>query len=481
MKNKSMKKKSMKKKSMKKKSMKKKSMKKKSMKNINGNIMDDIYTQLFADKHIRNTGIKLMENTYNNKYEPFIKLDDIDNKLRYSYEKNTKTMGLHIGQRKLLLSEVQFLTNNIQKYCIYPGSAPSHKTHFLSKLFPDIKFILIDPNIFEIKLVENNKIFRYEQHDDITMLYYGFPTKSHVYKTKEFSHTNKVIENMNSNEIDHMIDFIKKSKHKIYVIEDYMTDKIAEILKKLGSCTFISDIRSNVTNEYVTDFDVIWNRSMVHNWISILQPEVSMIKFRIPYYNKKEDFSKYTFAVKSFETSKKYNIDFIQDYKDRIFKMSKATLFLQAWAGGSSTEMRGVIKKKDINNIIEYNTNEIEDTLFYYNKIMRVNFHVNKFANKELHFCHCNDCAIESIIWQNYIKNIGNKNKNFGKSNDIIYYIKLTDRITSRPLSIKHTQTIFEPMSYDILKSLLNRKNYSTLYVTTKYDTNKGNTGLKIK
>ena len=84
-----------------------------------------------------------------------------------------------------------------------------------------------------------------------------------------------------------------------------MTTKLAQILKKLGCCNFISDIRSNVTNTSPMDFDVVWNRSMVHNWISILQPEISMVKFRVPYFNEGEDFSKYGFATEAFEESKK--------------------------------------------------------------------------------------------------------------------------------------------------------------------------------
>jgi hypothetical protein len=468
LKKKSLKKKSLKQKSLKKKSLKKKSLKKKSKKSG----VSDVYNKLFGYGDIR-TKIKAMQSSYNKKFKPFITIDDIKHKLPYKHGASSNHLGLHIGQRKLLLSEVQFLNNNMQKYCIYPGSAPSHKTHFLSNMFPDIKFILIDPNLFEIKIVENNKIFRNQTHADIVMLYHGFPTNSLTYTKFQ----NKSIEKLNDNETDEMINFIKSSSHKIYIIEDYMTNNLALILKKLGVCNFISDIRSNVTNKNPIDFDIIWNRSMVHNWINILQPEISMVKFRVPYFNEKECFDKYKFAQESFNTSKNLkfgSVDFVKDYNNKKFKMSKATLYLQTWVGPTSTEMRGWIKKNDINTIVNYDHAEIADTLYYYNKIMRLNYHENKFANKELHFCNCNDCAIESTIWNDYLVNIVKK-KNVTLK-DVIYYINLTNKITSRNLKDKHNQTIYEPLNEKTLISLVNMRNLSTEYGNK---INKGNTGMR--
>jgi hypothetical protein len=69
----------------------------------------------------------------------------------------------HWGQRKLLLSEIQFLTkyydlfdNNKKKYVLYVGAAHGIHIPVLSKLFPELNFILYDPSKFRIK--ENDKI-----------------------------------------------------------------------------------------------------------------------------------------------------------------------------------------------------------------------------------------------------------------------------------------------------------------------------------
>lgn len=267
---------------------------------------------------------------------------------------------VHIGQRKLFLTELQFLSKNKNNpYCIYAGSAPSNKTHYLSTLF-DIKLILIDPNKFDIRL-NNLTSHRKIKHNDIIHLYYNYPTQSNKYNI------NKSINKMTKLEKKQMLDFIKKSKYKIFIIEDYMTDEYAELFKGLKH-SFISDIRSNIsTNRHPSDFDIYWNSSMMFNWISILQPENSMLKFRPLYYNETIKYKE----MSEFKTSLKYGIDFKSDIKNNIYKMPKSTLYIQAWAGKTSSELRMLIKKKDIFNIIEYNCKEIQDKMFYFNNINR--------------------------------------------------------------------------------------------------------------
>lgn len=57
---------------------------------------------------------------------------------------------LHWGQRKLLLSEIDFLTkyydkfDDTQKYVLYIGASPGHHINYLIKMFPDIEYILYD-------------------------------------------------------------------------------------------------------------------------------------------------------------------------------------------------------------------------------------------------------------------------------------------------------------------------------------------------
>ena len=63
--------------------------------------------------------------------------------------------AVHFGQRKLFLSEVEFLTNVCASFeakkpfkpivCIYAGAAPGNHIDLLSQMFPFVKFHLVDP------------------------------------------------------------------------------------------------------------------------------------------------------------------------------------------------------------------------------------------------------------------------------------------------------------------------------------------------
>src|SRR3989338_871731 len=71
----------------------------------------------------------------------------------------------HLGQRKLLLSEIQLLTKyyteqDTDPVVIYIGAAPGIHLPFLSKLFPNVKFILYDGAKFCNDILENPKTYK---------------------------------------------------------------------------------------------------------------------------------------------------------------------------------------------------------------------------------------------------------------------------------------------------------------------------------
>lgn len=78
-------------------------------------------------------------------------------------------------------------------------------------------------------------------------------------------------------------------KKKIFFINDYFTNKTAEVLNKLGSTLFNSDIRTNNDeDDYPSNLEIVWNSSQQLNWISILKPIAYMLKFRVPYEMKQK-------------------------------------------------------------------------------------------------------------------------------------------------------------------------------------------------
>jgi len=437
----------------------------------------------YKDKELYNS---LICKDINKTQKPIITYDDIKYSLPYHEDSDILKPTVHIGQRKLLLSEVQFLLDvksNI-KYCIYSGSAPGNKTHFLYKLFPHIKFILVDPNKFDLKIADETTLkigkvsHRSKKHDDIIHIYHDYSTKSNTYKD------NKKVLDMTSNEQKELINYIEESSHNIFIIEDYYTVEISKLLKKLGNkkICFISDVRSKIVSEEECplDFDIIWNTSMFYNWIYELQPEISMFKMRLPFYNDgNTSVNKYSKDYKSsFNLSKKNGIDFIKNYNEEKFIFPKGIINVQAWSHVTSTESRLIINKEDINNLVNYDYKEYENRFLYYNGINRGYFyHTNPNSNKKLGFCHCNDCALENFIWTNYISSSDNP-----LSNNVLDYVKITNKITNRPLSRVHKYQIYEYYTIDSLSQLIPRlkedkKKYKS---KTSYSNKKGNSGKRI-
>lgn len=171
-----------------------------------------------------------------------IKIDKFDEKSRilqpdapclqyYSRKKRDEIITVnHWGQRKLLMSEIEFLTlytdPDIEKTIVYAGAAPGTHINYLSGLFPACNFVLVDPAKF---LAEPNE--------------------------------------------------------KITLRNDYMTDAIAKEYSDRNDILYVSDIRVNETDEQL----LLDNQNQM-NWHIIMKPEASMLKFKCPYY-KSEDSS----------------------------------------------------------------------------------------------------------------------------------------------------------------------------------------------
>lgn len=170
---------------------------------------------------------------------------------RRPYAKECCKTCLHWGQRKLILSEIQFFTIfwGVDKpgTVVYAGAAPGHHTPFLAKMFPKLRFELYDPAPFAIE--ENEQI------------------KLH---------------------------------------SEFFTDAVARQWRGRNDVLFISDIRlvdpaenvrlireANVEKVGVEEAtlmgqkdteDQVWSEMMMQQtWTEIIQPAQAMLKFRLPY------------------------------------------------------------------------------------------------------------------------------------------------------------------------------------------------------
>jgi hypothetical protein len=146
---------------------------------------------------------------------------------------------IHWGQRKLLLTEIEFLTTYgnadqtcKKKYVIYVGGAPGTHIIYLSKLFPDVCFELYDPRVFDNRLLKNDKIKIHQQ---------------------------------------------------------FFTDKTADEWKSVNhkdkDILFISDIRTASSEFSEEKFEACVKDDNIKqmNWYNIIKPIFTMFKFRLPY------------------------------------------------------------------------------------------------------------------------------------------------------------------------------------------------------
>jgi hypothetical protein len=142
---------------------------------------------------------------------------------------------VHWGQRKLMLSEIEFLTLYAEKgiTCVYAGSAPGNHITFLSDMFHEINFVLIDPSDFSIKETDRIKIRK-----------------------------------------------------------EYMTNDVAKEYTNIKTL-FISDIRSvdfKIANRDEVDIGIDRDMKWQMDWYFIIKPKAGMFKFKLPWNNDKTEY-----------------------------------------------------------------------------------------------------------------------------------------------------------------------------------------------
>jgi SAM-dependent methyltransferase len=174
-------------------------------------------------------------------------LTDTMQREKYHTRNNEWKGVIHWGQRKLLLTEIEFLTIFLKKYTdtkpvymIYAGAAPGTHVLYLSSLFPTVHFELYDPRDFNIGLKGNDMINTHVQ-------YFTDDTAKQWIET---DHTDKTI----------------------LLVSDIRT----------GEPGKMSDIE--VENRVKIDHE--WQQT----WYRIMNPKMAMFKFRLPWDDEKTEY-----------------------------------------------------------------------------------------------------------------------------------------------------------------------------------------------
>ncbi len=330
---------------------------------------------------------------------PAIVIGDIKTTATYDENKNPSLTSIHIGQRKLLMNEIQFMSeiDDERPLIVYAGAAPGNKTGYLSKLFPNMTLLLVDPNKFDVF--------------DATPVFLPLETDAAVKK------------------------MLADAKSRIFIINTIYTNELSKALAAINtspytSIHFISDIRTSTD-----DINVLWNLAQQYNWIKLLEPASAMLKFRHIYYTTPHaelvKLSKQAPYAADFALACELGLDLISGAKRRVLPYFSGQIRLQPWAPRTSTETRLVLRAcsrcSNTYPLTDYD-DTYENTMHGYNAHDRVQRHVNDNADLRVGFDHCNDCALENHIWKQYIAS------RKGRSRNVISYVKEVSALTRRGL-----------------------------------------------
>jgi len=269
-----------------------------------------------------------------------------------------KEVNQHFGQRKLLLSEVQMLTEYYgggfdekkkkkaaakkpkkHPVLVYVGSAPGTHLLFLRRLFPGVKFVLYDGAPFDPALAKDRAGF--ELHNE----YFVDATCTELQRRWS-----------------------------------------SDAAEQRRPVLFVCDIRSDAAGNDERLFESQVMRDMISQkrWLHLLDPEMSLLKFRLPYTLRDGDRVPYL----------------------------RGRLRFGIWPPGESGETRLLVSRADAAaGDIEWDYGAYERAAFYHNRVVRRTCFSSKVApvhakfvfGRDNLYCSCFDCLAELGTYQRYI------------------------------------------------------------------------------
>jgi hypothetical protein len=265
-----------------------------------------------------------------------------------------KLSNVHVGQRKLLLSEIQLLNEyydttkkkkdgeTVHPRVVYVGSAPGTHLVDLHRLFPRVKFVLYDGAPFDPVLSKYPDVFelRNDFFDEASLSATGVAPTVGTKKTP-----------------------------------------------KNGPLILISDIRSRKTDNTEGAYEAQVMRDMLSQkrWTVNLRPVLSLLKFRIP------------FTLRS---------------GDKVSYLG-GRLFYGIWPPPESGELRLLVTPKDIDaGEVEYDFDAYEQVLFHHNSVTRricfseedPTFPPEFVPFVKKRYCTCFDCLSELSVYLRYVE-----------------------------------------------------------------------------
>jgi hypothetical protein len=303
-------------------------------------------------------------------------LTESANTKEYARRVDMEKTIIHWGQRKLLLSEIEFLTligkRGLENATVvYAGAAPGTHIDYLARLFPDVKFVLVDPAPFSIKHTT--------QDEYITALRHALQQQSNTHEKVPNIHP--IALQIKNPILDPKArEFLALKDLKIVLLRDLFTDDYASLFSEIfQTIYFVSDIRTadpDKDDKILVESKIQSDMRAQERWHYVLQSKRSMLKFRLPWDLKLDDY----WAPK--HTS----------YLD-------GDIYLPVWGPPTTTECR-LITRGDGRRI--YDNKKIENQMFYFNTVARHSLYPHNVRGVR-GLDHCYDCTAETDILYRYI------------------------------------------------------------------------------
>lgn len=288
---------------------------------------------------------------------------------RYRRRKNEPKTVIHWGQRKLLLSEVEFLTlfGSCENPVVYAGAAPGTHLNDLAEMFPQHTFHCYDPAPFNVKQLPNLHTYQVLFTDELAL----------AYRTRDVL----------------FISDIRAAQH--------CTEEVNDVEEAIG-----------------TDMDD------QQRWFALMQPVAAMLKFRLSWKPGTTQYMDGKILLPVFGP--------ITTTESRLVVVGKAAAALpnhrlareraarakespaaddtneQQQAAESVFESKtAVVLRGDsgfLMQIRDYNNTAYEEQMFYFNTRQRVALYPHRAKGEGLD--HCYDCRAEVHILQAYCEQV---------------------------------------------------------------------------
>lgn len=235
-------------------------------------------------------------------------------------------------------------------------------------------------------------------------------------------------------------DFMDNDFNYIFIVREKVTDnnmEIPEIMRDLfdhKDILFSSCLRIASNN----DEEILRKMGVQYNWTEILLPRQANLTYVVPRFNNK----KAIVDIEDLPTNPRFS--WKNDYLEGGFQYFTGNIVIVPW--GQFGNLSSFLHTDAV--FYDYQFKDYQKRMTYYNNFERPYvFHENKHADSRIGFDHCNDCTLESWIWEQYIK--------YSKSKKTVkQYVKdLQPKVTSFKMH-GHGYFFSPPYPLELIKDL---------------------------